>query len=150
MGKLANIGYAKLDALLAEHGAEWLGGQVITRIAEGDEPKAIARSLGVHWVCLKRWLEEHAADDIALARRAYSDSLVWEAMDEVRNTDVDNLQVAKARADVYLKVAGKASKAEWGDGVQVGGGGMGNITIVIGNASPHPDNETKVIEGEVI
>lgn len=150
MGKLTSVGYANLDALIAEHGAEWLGGQVITRIAEGDEPKAIARSLGVHWVCLKRWLEEHAADDIALARRAHSDSLVWDALDEVRNTDVDNLQVAKARADVYLKVAGKASKAEWGDGVQVGGGGMGNITIVIGDVVKAVALEEKVIEGEVI
>lgn len=146
MGEIANMRYAVLDNLIAEHGTEWLVGQIITRMAEGDEPKDIARSLGVHYVYLKRWLEEHAADDIALARRAYSDSLVWDALDEVRNTDVDNLQVAKARADVYLKVAGKASKAEWGDGVQVGGGGMGNITIVIGDVVKEP----KVIEGEVI
>lgn len=146
MGKIANREYAVLDNLIAEHGSEWLVGQIITRMAEGDEPKDVALSLGVHYVYLKRWLEEHAAEDIALARRAHSDMLVAEALSEVRNTDVDNLQVAKARADVYLKVAGKASKAEWGDGVQVGGGGMGNITIVIGDVV----KESKVIEGDVI
>lgn len=140
MGKLTRIGYARLDALIAEHGEEWLGGQIITRIADGDNPMEIARSLGVHYVCLKRWMEEHAADDVAFARMAFADGLVAEALGEMKNADVDNLQVAKARADVYLKVAGKASKVEWGDGAQVGGGGMGSITIVIGDVVKEQPN----------
>ena len=140
MGKLLKIGYARLDVLIAEHGEEWLGGHIITRIADGDNPREIARSLDVHYVCLKRWIDEHAAEDVAFAKMAFADGLVAEALDEMKNTDVDNLQVAKARADVYLKVAGKASKVEWGDAVQVGGGGMGNITIVIGDVVKEQPN----------
>lgn len=140
MGKLANMEYAKLDNLIAEHGKDFILKQVITRMADGDNPKDIARSFGVHYVYLKKWVEENAADDVALAKRAHSDVLISNALNAVENAQIEDVAVARLKADTYMKIASKQDKVAWGDAPSAGGGGIGNITIVIGDAAPHPDN----------
>lgn len=132
MGKLANMEYAKLDNLIAEHGKDFILKQVITRMADGDNPKDIARSFGIHYVYLKKWVEENAADDVALAKRAHSDVLISNALNAVENAQIEDVAVARLKADTYMKVASKQDKVAWGDGQQVSGGG-GAITIVIGS-----------------
>ena len=145
MGKLTSKGYAILDQRIAEFGADNVLADVVTRVAEGDNPVGIAKSFGIPYICLKQWVEEHGADLMALARRAHADVLVANALDEVGSATPDDVNVAKLRADTYLKVAGKQDKAAWGDGASIGGGGMGNITIVIGDVVKE---DVKVIEND--
>jgi len=145
MRKLS-IGYSVFDQRIAELGEGNVMADIITRVSEGDSPMSIAKSFGIPYVCLKQWVEEHGADMMALARRAHADVLVSNALDEVGSADADSVAVARLRADTYLKIASKQDKVAWGDGSAVGGGGMGSITIVIGDVVKEP----KVIEGDVI
>ena len=54
-----------------------------------------------------------------LAKRCFADGLVYESLKEARDADIDTVQVAKLRSDVYSKTAGKVSREEWGDKVQM-------------------------------
>lgn len=150
MGEKTNIGYAVLDARIAELGADNVLMDVATRVSYGDNPLSIAKSYGVPYIVLKKWLEEHGADMVALAKRAHADMLVSNAIDEVGAASVEDVAVARLRSETYLKIAGKQDKATWGDGQQIGGGG-GSITIVIGDVvKEEPKVIPKVIEGDVI
>lgn len=145
VGKLKKLGYEILDQRIEVLGEESVMTDIITRIAEGDNPISIAKSFGIPYVCLKQWLEEHGSDMVALAKRAHSDVLVATALEEVGAADPETASVAKLRADTYLKIAGKQDKAAWGEGNAIGGSGMGNITIVIGDVIK---DEPKVIESD--
>lgn len=134
MGKMANIEYAKLDNLIAEHGKDFILKQVITRMADGDNPKDIARSFGVHYVYLKKWVEENAADDVALAKRAHSDVLIASALEAVDNAQIEDVAVARLKADTYMKVAGKQDRSAWGDKVDVSVGYTINIVDILKEA----------------
>lgn len=119
VGKFKNLEYAKLDNIIAEHGEDWLRLQIITRIADGDSPKSIASSFGIHYVYLKRWLEEHAGEDVALAGRARADCLEYNATSAVDMADPDSVAVARLQADHYMKLAGKLDRAKFGEKVVV-------------------------------
>ena len=51
--------------------------------------------------------------------KCFADGLVYESLKEARDADIDTVQVAKLRSDVYSKTAGKVSREEWGDKVQM-------------------------------
>src|SRR3972149_6392156 len=146
MRKLS-IGYSIFDQRIAELGEGNVMADIITRVSEGDSPMSIAKSFGIPYVCLKQWVEEHGADMLASAREAHADVLVSNALDEVGSADADSVAVARLRADTYLKIASKQDKVAWGDGAVIGGGGMGSITIVIGDVVKA---QPKVIEQEEI
>lgn len=146
MGKLTRAGYAALDALIEERGHEWLHGQLMNRIVEGERPLDVAAAFGVPWVVLRGWIEEHCPDEIALAERARADDLEWLATNAVDNADPDAVPLAKLKADHYMKVAGKLNRGKWGDKDVVSAGGFGGITIVIGRVKPAAD--FPVVEGE--
>ena len=144
--RLATLGYAKLTARIDECGKDNVVADIVTRMAEGDQPQEIARSYGIPYICLKGFLEENAVDYVGLARRAHADVLVAEALRHVDEAQIEDVAVARLKAETKLKIAGKQS-VEWGDkSVAGGGGGMGNITIVIGTV----DVPGRAIEGEVV
>lgn len=136
--KLTKSGYAKLDAIIEEHGDEWLLKNLITRVAEGDDPKAISASIGLPYVVLRNWMEDNCADEVALAGRARADCLEYEASNAIENVDPDNLGVVKLQSDYKMKLAGKLDRKKYGDktdgvmlAVQV------NTNIISADISPH-------------
>ena len=142
--KLATLGYAKLTARIDECGKDNVVADIVTRMAEGDQPQEIARSYGIPYICLKGFLEENAVDYVGLAKRAHADVLVAQALRHVEDAQIEDVAVARLKAETKLKIAGKQSM-EWGDKGMTNGGGFGGITIVIGDVVP----PTRAIEGEV-
>ena len=114
-------GWSRLDALIAEDGEEGVLARVMTRIAIGDDPRDIALGMGMPWYVLRKWLEDKQERMQAweLAKRCFADGLVYESLKEARDADINTVQVAKLRSDVYSKTAGKVSREEWGDKVQM-------------------------------
>lgn len=153
MGKLRSEGWSRLTEILKENGEDWLVGQLVTRVADGEEPWAIAKTLGVPYVCVKKWAEENAVDLIALGRRARADVLVGEAVRHVDEAQIEDVALARLKAETKLKVAAKLDRVAYGEGGMVGGGGGMSVTIVIGDVIPAevvPEIDGEVIEGEVV
>lgn len=152
MGKKANMEYAKLDNIIAEHGKEFVIGQVITRVAEGCSLKDIAHSFGIHFVYLKKWLEEHAGDDVSLALRARADCLEHEATTAVDMADPDSVSVARLQSDHRMKLASRFDRAKYGDKpvAETGGNGLALPQFIISfvNSNPVNHHEKIVIEHE--
>ena len=138
--------YARIDELVESHGEVGVVELICSRVAEGDEPYDVARSMGLTWMALRRWME---SDDnrmavLSLAKRCYADKLVWDAVRGVRESDAktEDIQLSKLRADTYLKVAGKLDRGSWGDAKEDAKSG---ITVVVNRVG----GEIKV-EGDVL
>lgn len=150
----STIEYAKLDNIIAEQGEDWLRLQIITRIADGENPKTIAHSLGLHHVYLRRWLEENCADDVALAGRARADCLEYEATEAVDAADPDSVAVARLQADHKMKVARVLDRKKYGEKEvqETGGNGLTLPTFVVNfissPQSQQPHHEKIIIEHE--
>lgn len=148
----STIEYAKLDNIIAEHGEDWLRLQIITRIADGDDPKSIAHSFGVHHVYLRKWLEEHAGEDVSLALRARADCLEHEATEAVNAADPDTVAVARLESDYKLKLCERFDKKKYGikEVQETGGSGLALPQFIISfiSNSPQPHHEKIVIEHE--
>ena len=111
--------------------------QLMDRLVEGERPKDIAIGFGVPLVVLRGWIEKNCPDDVSLASRARADDLEWLATNAVENASPDEVPLARLKADHYMKVAAKLNPARWGDGeTRNVGGGIGAITIVIGDVKP--------------
>jgi hypothetical protein len=153
MGKLKALGYAKLDARIQEFGADNVAMDIATKVACGESPAHIAKTYEVPYMVIREFMEGHA-DKMSLARRAYSDVLVHDALSAVDDADMENVQLARLKADTYLKVAGKQDRAQWGDGGVVGVGGGGGIRIVIGYVGEVGEvgatDVSNIIDAEVI
>lgn len=143
MADLVSNGWAKLDAIVSQNGKDWLRETLVTRVAEGESPNEIARSFGLPYVVIRKWIEENAADLVGLARRAHADILVSEALKHIDEAQIEDVAVARLKAETKLKIAGKMDRGTWGEGGSVGGG-FGGVTIVIGDVVP----DGVVIEGE--
>lgn len=150
MGVLVREGYSRLDVLLEEHGEESFLQGICGRVAEGESPDVVSRSMGLPWLVVRKWFEDDGkrVGLLELAKRCWADRLVWDAVSAARDAGVENVSVNKLQADTYLKVAAKADRKGWGDGVGVGGGGFGGVTIVIGDVMKPV--EIGVIDGEVV
>ena len=140
-----NNGKAKLELIEKKEGKDWLSWHIAARISVGEQPLEIARSLGVSYIDVKRWVEENCLDLVNMAKRAHADVLVGDVLRHVDEAQPEDVAVARLKAETKLKVASKLDKQSWGDGNSVGGG-FGGITIVIGDVV----KEEKVIEGEVV
>ncbi len=152
MGKLTRLGYTLLDELIADRGHEWLHTHVVGRLFDGDRPSDVAAGLGVPYVVLKGWIEEHCPEDIALAGRARADELEWKATRAVDDAQSDDVSVARLKAEHYMKVAAKLDRAKWGDKESGAGGGFGGgVQIVIGAlALPGIDGGGVTIEQKMV
>ena len=134
-------GFSRLDALIAEHGEEWLLSAFVSRIAEGESPAAVATGMGLPWFVLRRWLED-APDRVKqweLGKRCFADGLAYESLRVVRDADPDSVAVARLQSETYAKAAGKVSRVEWGGEASAPQGfGAGGVTIIIGSVeSPY-------------
>lgn len=114
-------GWSRLDAMIAEYDEKSVLDMVTTRIAVGENPQGIALSMGMPWMVMRKWMEDKPERMQAweLAKRCFADGLAYEAIQSVKDADVDNVQVAKLQFDAYTKTAGKVSREEWGEKVQV-------------------------------
>lgn len=130
MGALVREGYSRLDVLLEEHGEESFLQGICGRVAEGESPDVVSRSMGLPWLVVRKWLEDDGkrVGLLELAKRCWADRLVWDAVSAARTADVDDVSVSKLQADTYLKVAAKADRGSWGDAKDDKGAG---ITLVI-------------------
>lgn len=129
-----------MDRIIEEHGEDGALMMVMTRVSEGEDPKDIARSNGMPWMVMRKWLEDKPERMRAweLAKRCFADGLVYESLREVRDCGLEEVPLARLRSETYQKTAGKVSKVEWGSEASVASGGGGNITIVIGRVeSPY-------------
>jgi hypothetical protein len=120
-----------MDAMIAEMGEGGVLALIVTRIAEGENPWDIAKSCGMPWVVMRGWMEddEKRMGQWELAKRCFADGLVYEGLKEVKDADVETVQVSKLKYDAYTKSAGKMSRREWGEEKDAGGGG--GITVVV-------------------
>lgn len=114
-------GWSRLDSLIAEDGEEGVLARVTTRIAIGENPQDIALSMGMPWIVMRKWMEDKPERMQAweLAKRCFADGLAYEGLKAVKDADPETVQVAKLQFDAYTKTAGKVSREEWGEKVQV-------------------------------
>ena len=114
-------GWSRLDALIAEYDEKSVLDMVTTRIAVGENPQGIALSMGMPWMVMRKWMEDKPERMQAweLAKRCFADGLAYEGLKAVKEADPETVQVAKLQFDAYTKTAGKVSREEWGEKVQV-------------------------------
>lgn len=158
MGSLVREGYSRLDNLIAELGpSELIAGdsalidKICAHVSQGMEPwKVATEQYNVAWMVVRKWIEDDGKRSAVfeLAKRCWADRLVWDAVSAANGATVEDVSVSKLQADTYLKVAAKADRKAWGDGVGAGGVGFGGVTIVIGDVKT--PLEIGVIEGEVV
>lgn len=118
---LRSEGFARLDALIAEHSESWLLSAFVSRIADGESPQEVATGLGLPWFVMRSWLED-SADRMSqweLGKRCFADGLIWESLSAARDADSETVAVARLQADHFSKMAGRLSRDEWGDKQQV-------------------------------
>ena len=142
------LGFAKLDVRIADVGLDAVVAEIITRVAEGENPVFIAKSFGVPYICIKYFMEEHS-EMMALARRAHADVLSFKALDEVENANSDTVQVSRLRSETYLKVAGKESRTEWGESSTITVDGVIDLKGVV-DAAESRLRAMRVIEDAVV
>lgn len=137
-----------MDRMIAEHGEDGALALIMTRVAEGEDPRNIARGNGMPWMVMRRWLEGKAERmaEWELAKRCFADGLVYEGLQVVRDASVESVPLARLQNESYVKAAAKLSRVEWGDREERASIGGGGITIVIGSVVP-PQLEVK---GETI
>ena len=127
-----------MDRLIETHGEDGALALVMTRVAEGEDPRDIARSQGMPWMVMRRWLEdkEERMREWELAKRCFADGLVYEGLREVRDCGLEQVPLARLRSESYVKMAAKISRVEWGDrDERATGFGAQGITIVIGSVA---------------
>ncbi len=90
----------------------------------------------IPWWIIREWVEKNCPDDVALAYRARADVLADAADREVAAASMEQLGVNRLKVEHYTKQAAKLDRMKYGDGESRNAiGGMGNITIVIGQVS---------------
>ncbi len=143
MGKNTNIAISKFDALITDHTEAGLLSLVSTRLSDGEMPHQIAKSLGVPYIAMKRWLEmeDYRVADVALAMRCRAEVLAHESLGvvdelvtgdfgstEVNGEEVplkavkEDIAVAKLRAEHYIKMASVWDKRAYGAEKELGAG----------------------------
>lgn len=110
-----------MDALLEQLGPDGALRMICTRIADGEDPRDIARLNGMPWMVMRKWMEDapERMKEWELAKRCFADGLIWSGLSAARDADIESVQVAKLQADVFHKTAAKMSRDEWGDKQQL-------------------------------
>lgn len=144
MGKLTRRRYAALDALIERKGEDWMHEVLMLGISEGASHADLSCRLSaeadesIPWYIIRGWIEANCADDVALAYRARADILADAADRAVNEATMDQLGVDRLKVEHYTKQAAKLDRVKYGDGEFRGSvGGVGGITIVIGQVQPH-------------
>ena len=103
--------------LIDEQGEDGVLALICTRIAEGENPKDIARSSGMPWMVMRRWMEDKAERmaEWELAKRCFADGLAYESLREVRDCELEEVPLVRLRSESYVKMAAKISRVEWGE-----------------------------------
>ena len=141
-----------MDRLIETHGEDGALALVMTRVAEGEDPRDIARSQGMPWMVMRRWLEdkEERMREWELAKRCFADGLAYESLREVPDCGLEEVPLARLRSESYVKMAAKISRVEWGDREERGGSaGGGGVTIIIGSVAA-PVVESHVHAGALV
>lgn len=126
----------KFNEIISQYGREYLDGQIITRIAEGDNPKDISLALGVPWVGVRRYIDQNLAEQVALAYRARADVVEYKGTNAVDEANPETVSVARLKSDYYLKLAERLDKKKYGikDAQDSGGGNQQlpvfNVTFI--------------------
>jgi hypothetical protein len=151
MGKLTRQRYAALDALISERGEDWMHEQLMQGISEGVPHTDLAGRFGLPWWLVREWIEANCAEDVALAYRARADLLSDAADRVVAQTCSETVQADKFQAEHWMKQAGRFDSVKYGSGEVRGAiGGVGGITIVIGEVRSERLPAPKVVDGEVL
>jgi hypothetical protein len=142
MGKLTRRRYAALDRLIEVKGEDWMLDVLMLGISEGASHADLSCRLSaeadaeIPWWIIREWVEKNCPDDVALAYRARADVLADAADREVAAASMEQLGVNRLKVEHYTKQAAKLDRMKYGDGESRNAiGGMGNITIVIGQVS---------------
>ena len=138
--------YERLTNLVGQHGPEWSIGQYELRYSEGESNAGIARSMGLPWFVLHRWLMENAPESIENAKAARTEWKLDEAERMIEEADTESIGLVKAQTDFALKLAGKRYRKEYGEAI-VGAGnsrfGEGGIVInITGVSSPYLEDKS--------
>lgn len=114
-------GFALLTEDLERNGERFVLDAVVTRIAEGEDPKDIARSRGYSWYVLRKWMEDspERMAEWSLAKRCFADGLAYKGMAAASDATIADVAVRKLQVDSYSKAAGKMNRDEWGERMQV-------------------------------
>ena len=112
---------------------------ICSRVAEGENPVSVAKSMGFSWFVLREWLEDgERMKRLELAKRCFADGLMWSSLEAARDAEPETVGVARLQVDAYQKAAGKMSRVDWDGETQTSAGFAGGVTIVIGEVkSPY-------------
>lgn len=161
MRQLTIMRQALADTIEAE-GEDHLLEAICSRVAEGENPVAVAKSMGFSWFVLREWLEDgNRMGRLELAKRCFADGLIWKGLEIARDAQQETVAVDKFRAEYMQKSAGLMYPQGWGGKEEKNGGG---ITVVVnrgleakvecGVLTILPEQEKgyqeRVISGEVI
>lgn len=113
--------YAALDLAIERDGEDDFMFKICDHIASGESLESVGRIVGVRSTVLKKWIrgKESRIEDYELAKQCFADGLVWSGLEAARDATVENVQVAKLQVDTYHKMAGRLSRDEWGEKVQM-------------------------------
>lgn len=136
-----------------ESGRDWLVGEYELRYSEGEANVDIARSMGVPWFVLHRWLVENVPEALENAKAARTEAKIDHIEREMECADETTIAVVKAQADFALKLGGKRYRKEYGETVK-----LENSTVVTVDVRGLLESRSQrigqsgnnIIEGEVI
>lgn len=175
MGKKQNIAISKFDALITDHTEAGLLSLVSTRLSDGEMPHQVAKSLGVPYIALKRWLEmeDYRVADVALAMRCRAEVLAHESLgvvDELVKGDFgstvidgeevpmraakEDIAIAKLRAEHYIKMASVWDKRAYGTEKELGAGAVqvfvdrNGVMMKVGQQTMKIEGVGSISEGE--
>lgn len=100
------------------------------RVGEGVSAVEVAHDYGVSFRRLNKWLDEEPERraEYESAKEAYAERLAYKAVKVADDCDPETgVQKARLQSDVYLKVAGKRDRKNWGEKDQ--GALVGGVTV---------------------
>lgn len=126
-------GFESLDKRIDEVGRDIVAADIVTRIAEGEGPVSIARSYGVPYLYIRRFIETECSEDAAIALRARADVVEHKGTEAVLDATPDTVSVARLQGEYLLKLAGKLNRAKYGEKVlqEISGPDGGDIKLVV-------------------
>jgi hypothetical protein len=125
MGALTTQGFSRLDRYIEEDGDEGVLNTVVSRVAEGESLKDIARSFGMPYSVLWSFLQvEGRLERYRQAQEAAADALASEVL-----TVADTSEVVRDRVDARKWLASKWGPERYGD--KKDGDAKVGITVIV-------------------
>lgn len=154
-----------LASMVEGDGEDSLLEGICARVAEGESPMEVARSMGLTWFVVREWLEGgDGMQRLELAKRCYADGLVWEGLRVAMNARMETLPLDKFQAEYFQKSAALMNPQGWGGKEDKNGGGItvvvqrgleakvegGVLTILPEQNKGYPVPDSAAIEGELV